>query len=1158
MNKFSCHRFFLPPATFRCGKICSIVLFVLALSASFASAAPRTYRFFRFAPTKLRDNPALATCIQISEFEFRLRGARVSMSGVTIANPGGNNPAAETPAKLIDADTNTKWLDFNKRELVFTFVSPVTIDSYNFATANDSAERDPSNWRLEGSNDGSTWTLLDEVIGYSATTARFSYQAPFTLPATVQPTASFWHPSILLNWSPVADSNSDFNRASVPLKPRFLEPALNVNTNARPNEGGVAFISTFGPTSGNPSQGSLVDRYNALTMWQYIDTLIFWGGSAGEGLILAPNSTVIDAAHRNGVPVLGTVFFPPAAYGGQVQWMNDFLQKSGSTFPVADKLIQVAQHYGFDGWFINQETAGGNATTASNMRDFIAYVRANSSLQVMWYDAMTESGSVGWQGALNASNDWFMSYNAAPVSHSMFLDFRWSSPSLASSRTWAQTLPVDPYKLFAGVDVEGSGYSATPDWEAIFPAGQAHRLSLGFYGGQWMHNSASDLNDFHAREIRFWSGANGNPANTATTNSWKGISNYIPAKSAITTKPFVTNFNRGQGSRYLIDGQLLKNGPWNNLSLQDVLPTWRWIVESTGTKLTPSLDLNDAYYGGTSLRLTGTLDATNDVKLFQTKLLVAADTKLQIIYKRGAAGVPSAAQMALSFSDNPASFVYLPLGNTPTSGWNKVDLSLGAYAGKTIAAIGLRLANASAIPGYDLRVGRIAVYDGATSAPAAPSALAVSRQDSVDADTLSLRLKWTHSGSQVSHYNVYLRYPDNSVTWLGATPNNAYYVPTARRKALESALGIEVEAVGLDYGVSSRALVSAPIPAGPNTRFPMTGTVIGTTGAFGNSANTRDKVFDGNTGTYFDAPTSDGAWAGIDLGSGNERMITAVRFYPRSGWSGRMLGGLFQGSNSADFSNAVTLAAVVNTPVEGVFTTFAISAGSFRYLRYFSPNGAYCNVAEVQFFGVPLPVAPTNLTGKLVDGTVSLSWTPSTYASTYTVQRANSSGGSPVGMVPNITATSYSQGGLPATSTYYFTVVAVNEAGQSINSAEIAVSDGYAQWIAQQGGTPGSASAAFNADADGDSLSNGVEYGVPGGVRVSGDAQSSSATADLRIDPAVTASLLKSNDLVNWSPVPWTIATDQSGVPAGFRRWTVQDPNTAGDLQRFYRVELRR
>ena len=31
---------------------------------------------------------------------------------------------------------------------------------------------------------------------------------------------------------------------------------------------------------------------------------------------------------------------------------RDFVQRDGDTFPVADKMIQAAEYYGFDGWFI--------------------------------------------------------------------------------------------------------------------------------------------------------------------------------------------------------------------------------------------------------------------------------------------------------------------------------------------------------------------------------------------------------------------------------------------------------------------------------------------------------------------------------------------------------------------------------------------------------------------------------------------------------------------------------------------------------------------------------------------------------------------------------------------------------------------------------------
>ena len=72
-----------------------------------------------------------------------------------------------------------------------------------------------------------------------------------------QPFASYWFPNDLLTWSPDSDPDAPFNRSNTPLALRFFNPDLNVNAHARPNEAGVMALSAFGPTSRNPSQGSL-------------------------------------------------------------------------------------------------------------------------------------------------------------------------------------------------------------------------------------------------------------------------------------------------------------------------------------------------------------------------------------------------------------------------------------------------------------------------------------------------------------------------------------------------------------------------------------------------------------------------------------------------------------------------------------------------------------------------------------------------------------------------------------------------------------------------------------------------------------------------------------------------------------------------------------
>src|SRR5262249_14874248 len=343
-------------------------------------------------------------------------------------------------------------------------------------------------------------------------------------------------------------------------------------------------------TSRNPSQGSLSINYYAVNYWQYIDLLVFWGGSAGEGLILAPNPTIIDAAHRNGVPVVGNIFFPPNAFGGQIQWVRDLAQQSDTGFPVADKLIEVALYYGFDGWFINQETAGGDAALAVQVRQLIEYVKASSNLLMLWYDAMTISGAISYQNALTANNAPFFDDNGV-ASDAMFLNYNWSSTGLLNSRTYAQSLGRSPYALYAGANVQSNGYNSNVNWDRVFPEGQPHVVSIGFYRPDWAFNSSSDPDDFYRRDNRFWVGANRDPSNTDTTHPWKGLAHYLPAKSPIANLPFVTNFNTGQGHLYAINGQILMTRDWNNLSVQDVLPTWRWIVRSDGTRLLPRFGL---------------------------------------------------------------------------------------------------------------------------------------------------------------------------------------------------------------------------------------------------------------------------------------------------------------------------------------------------------------------------------------------------------------------------------------------------------------------------------------------------------------------------------------------------------------------------------------
>jgi glucose/arabinose dehydrogenase len=188
-------------------------------------------------------------------------------------------------------------------------------------------------------------------------------------------------------------------------------------------------------------------------------------------------------------------------------------------------------------------------------------------------------------------------------------------------------------------------------------------------------------------------------------------------------------------------------------------------------------------------------------------------------------------------------------------------------------------------------------------------------------------------------------------------------------------------------GPSSQSLTAPAADAGYQANFvgitlvKQTGVVIGTTGSWNNSGNTRDKAFDGSLATYFDAP-ADVGWTGLDLGTA--KMLSQIRYAPRSGWASRMVGGAFQASNDPAFaSGVVNLHTIPSIPAEGVLTSIDITpSAAHRYVRYLSPAGGFANVAEIEFYAdqavvnpPAVPAAPTGLTAAVSPGpTVQLTW----------------------------------------------------------------------------------------------------------------------------------------------------------------------------------------
>ncbi|GAA2542043.1 GH92 family glycosyl hydrolase [Winogradskya consettensis] len=80
------------------------------------------------------------------------------------AQPNSN----EGVGNLNDGNAESKWLvDTPASWAQYVLDAPATVTKYALTSANDAPERDPRDWTLEGSADGSTWTTVDTRSGES-------------------------------------------------------------------------------------------------------------------------------------------------------------------------------------------------------------------------------------------------------------------------------------------------------------------------------------------------------------------------------------------------------------------------------------------------------------------------------------------------------------------------------------------------------------------------------------------------------------------------------------------------------------------------------------------------------------------------------------------------------------------------------------------------------------------------------------------------------------------------------------------------------------------------------------------------------------------------------------------------------------------------------
>lgn len=695
-------------------------------------------------------------------------------------------------------------------------------------TADNQGEGDTDESEESGQEEGG-----QQSAGYAPTEENGNKE----LTMNRQPESSYWFPAQLLEWKAEEDEDLVFNISKVPLAERVpVEELETVNSTQNKDTKVMAISIMNASTSGNAPHGLNKMEANTFSYWQYVDTLVYWGGSSGEGLIVAPSPDVVDAGHKHGVKVIGTVFMPQAAHGGKIEWLDDLLQEEGGSFPVADKLIEVAKTYGFDGWFINQETEGSEEEPltkehADKMQKFLAYLKEQApELQLIYYDSMTVDGEMDWQNALTKKNAAYITSNESQGADDMFLNFWWTTDKLAkkglleASAKLAEKKGIDPYNLYAGVDVQSNGYDTPIKWNLFEKPDGGTYTSLGLYCPSWTYFSAGSIvQDFWKQENKMWVNSLGDPSKPVEVmddNQWKGVSTYVTERTAITKLPFITNFSTGNGYGFYKNGEQVSLLDWNNRSIADVLPTYRYIINNgEGNSLTADLDVGDAYYGGNSMILRGNMkkDIPSDIKLYSAKL-PACD---QMIFTTAAKSKGGEVALDAVLTLDDGSEVVLQGDKKVGEAWTVVTYDTAELSGKTIRTISYRLTAAEDANGLQFRFGNITMAEPDTEEKATVSDVQVLDSEfDEDAMYAGVRLSWK-SDAQADYYEVYRVNQDSTISLLGVSNTESFYINTLPRTDETNKSTFRIVPVNglLEEGTSAEVTMDWPDNSLPKAAF---------------------------------------------------------------------------------------------------------------------------------------------------------------------------------------------------------------------------------------------------------------------------------------------------------------------------------------------------
>ncbi|MFZ6010230.1 MAG: T9SS type A sorting domain-containing protein, partial [Bacteroidota bacterium] len=137
----------------------------LNYTAEYKPAAATTWTTAASATTNTSVN--LSSLTANTTYDWRVKtncsaDQDLTNAGGTVSGQYNDSPAGEDITKVTDNQSSTKYLTFNSSAWIqFQAGSSYVVTKYAITSANDAPERDPLNWSLQASSDGSSWVTLD-------------------------------------------------------------------------------------------------------------------------------------------------------------------------------------------------------------------------------------------------------------------------------------------------------------------------------------------------------------------------------------------------------------------------------------------------------------------------------------------------------------------------------------------------------------------------------------------------------------------------------------------------------------------------------------------------------------------------------------------------------------------------------------------------------------------------------------------------------------------------------------------------------------------------------------------------------------------------------------------------------------------------------------